>query len=175
MYFRANAIEPAYLSVIFAQIALENLSWNILVERERIKKRKDFNGMSAPKRIRELLSWMGVSPDIPPELTDLRRVAPKEDGPQAIVQIRNDVVHAPIKRRCSTDVEHVYAISQAAELSLYYVELALLRCMNYRGPYHNRMTGFAFVSENSPPTPSPRGADYFSPPMAPWAVDDRGS
>ena len=56
------------------------------------------------------------------------------DGPRAIVELRNDLVHA--KKRHDDDAE---AQIDALRLGQWYIELILLKKFKYLGRYKNRL------------------------------------
>ena len=91
----------------------------------------------AAEKIGEAIESVSVSRDIPPQCTNLVKVARRnswESGPIAITQIRNDLVHAKQK---FPDV-CPEAQLEARELALWYIELLLLNKFQYNGRYKVR-------------------------------------
>jgi len=62
-----------------------------------------------------------------------------ENGPHVITSLRNAVVHPTWKRHTGLGIPDL-PWQDAARLSLWYVELLLLRFLEYRGSYRNRLT-----------------------------------
>ena len=88
---------------------------------------------------RELLKESGVSVAVPPAceaLVELFSDCPSilEDGPKAIKELRNDLVHP--KKRYPDSPE---AQMDALRLGQWYVELSLLKKFQYHGRYKNRL------------------------------------
>jgi hypothetical protein len=75
----------------------------------------------------------GIPVAIPPKLAELAREAATrgwEDGPRAVVETRNLLVHASAN-------DHL-PWHEAWMLARWYVELVLLRMLNFTGEYLNR-------------------------------------
>jgi hypothetical protein len=130
------------LALTTAQIALELLGWVILVEEHSVLSEDGFNGLKAADKLRTLLLWTGVPAAIPESLRELRDAyqAPvRADGPQAISDLRNALVHpAKTKRQRLHSLTHTVNY-QAWQLSMWYVELVLLKLFGYDGGYDNRL------------------------------------
>ena len=128
-----NSNESAmHVGIILTQAALERLSFQIL---ERPKKRKEPPG----KFIREAMGRLNLEAQIPPhcpELEELRRVNNWDNGPHALVEIRDDLVH-PENRHGWISLSTNY---EARNLGQWYIELMLLKLFDYQGSYRNRLT-----------------------------------
>jgi hypothetical protein len=129
-------------SVILAQAAFEVLAWTLLVEDKQVLSEDGFQKLPAMDKLRLLISDCGIPLGIPTSLSHLMAIAGAEnwkDGPQALTEIRNALVHSnPKKRRkvlgASAEVRH-----DASDLSLWYLELVLLRIFGYQGEYADRL------------------------------------
>jgi hypothetical protein len=146
MYVEANG--PVYLdtSLILAQAALELLAWVHFVRDTKQYTETQFNnlGHGASDRVRELLHWLDVDPEIPTGLGALRATAGEmswEDGPHALVELRNAIVHPRAGVRLG-DLD-VGAGIELHELTLWYLELTLLRAIGFQGVYLSRLSAHA--------------------------------
>jgi hypothetical protein len=135
-FVQAHDPDPIENSIVAIQIALETLSWFI--------KTGPPTEPGAGGRIAKLLSESGIPAEIPPSMSSLRSAAASHrwaHGPHAIVEIRNDIVHSDRSRVVDLDV-----LVDAWRLSLWYLELVLLRWLGYEGVHNrrierNRVTG----------------------------------
>lgn len=122
-------LEP---DLVLAQTALELLSCVIL---KKNKKNHEKTG----EFIRSALDKLPVSVEVPNDLQFMYDFANKqkfEHGPHALTEIRNDMVH------CQTNHDGIPTrlLFDAKMLSLWYVELMLLKLSGYNGMYSNRIT-----------------------------------
>ena len=132
-YLNSNN-SPVHVGIILAQAALESMCYKI------VKKNK-----SAEKLLRISLEKVGINNEIPEPFQDLNNFSTHEvsqksrcyrgDGPEAIVKIRNDLIHKE-KRYGHLSVE---VQMDALRLSLWYLEVILLKKFEYCGQYMNRL------------------------------------
>ncbi len=132
-YLNSNN-SPVHVGIILAQAALESMCYKI------VKKNK-----SAEKLLRISLEKIGINNEIPEPFQDLNNFSTHEvsqksrcyrgDGPEAIVKIRNDLIHKE-KRYGHLSVE---VQMDALRLSLWYLEVILLKKFEYCGQYMNRL------------------------------------
>jgi hypothetical protein len=141
MYVEANGPITVDTSTLLAQAALELIAWVRFVEELKTRREADFDrGTRASDRLRELLGWLEVDPSIPSSLDDLSREASRlgwEDGPHAVTDMRNALVHPRIRDRLMAP--SMAAKIELNELALSYCELALLRLIDFDGEYANRL------------------------------------
>jgi hypothetical protein len=142
MYIEANGPITADTSLVVGQALLELVAWVRFVEELQTRTPADFDNprAKASERLRELLTWIGISPRVPSSLAALDHEAAQRgwtDGPQAITEMRNSLVHP--RRRQRLTATPVRARIELQELVLWYAELALLRLIDYRGGYANRL------------------------------------
>lgn len=127
-------------ALIFSQAALEMLAWNYCChERKAVSKDAftDRGGLRASDKLRLLASLMGIPTEIPSESKHLHQMNPKyEDSMHVITAMRNDLVHPDVKREPTLDEYH-----EAWQLSMWYLDLVLLKLCGHRGQYHNRISG----------------------------------
>jgi hypothetical protein len=146
LYVTANHQESSQIGLVIAQSALELLAWAILVERRQTLSPEGFEKLAAADTVRLLLELAGVPRAIPAALNALASTSPPgqkggtwRDGPHAVTDLRNGMVHPTKSRRVKLGVPTLPWF-EAARLSLWYVELVLLRLLDYEGPYRNRLT-----------------------------------
>lgn len=126
-------------ALLFTQAALELLSWTYCVLDRGMLSRDAFSvrGLGAADKLRLLASSLELPLEIPPSMTALhaKRGRKWSDSMDAITDLRNGIVH-PSKEQDLPDGAY-YA---AWRLSLWYIELVLLRLCGYNGNYPNRLS-----------------------------------
>lgn len=136
---QAGRVEGA---IALIQNSLELLYNWLIVERRGIIRGSDATSLVASNKIRLLLNYLSVKFDVPETLENLTLYSQslKEaiDGPECFVRIRNAIVHASEDKRktlmeIGPNVRH-----EALELGLWYVELALMNILGFKGAYCNR-------------------------------------
>ncbi len=131
--------------IILAQTALERLAWAYCVEERGLLSPKAYwqGGLSAAKKFRLLASTLGVPIGLPQNLTVLNteHEGKWSDTPSAIAFIRNALVH-PSKSKSFIGGSHYY---EAWQLSMWLLDLVLLRLCNHTGPYANRLADERWV------------------------------
>ena len=123
---------PFHVGIILVQAALESLCHQIV----RPKKKHEFTGEYLSKSIQQI----GLCTTIPPSCSNLDILFKNcsyvgGDGPKAITKLRNDLVHAKKKYDRNAEAE-----MDALRLGQWYIELILLKEMDYHGRYRNRLT-----------------------------------
>jgi len=124
--------------IILAQTALERLAWAYCVEHQRIVSQDAFTprGLSSANKLRMLASTLGITTKIPTTMRALRGRRGRKwvDIPDAIASIRNALVHPHVK-----DSHTSQAYYEAWNLSMWLLDLTLLRLCSYNGNYGNRL------------------------------------
>ncbi len=134
-YMRANESgDDPYTAIILVQAALERLSCEVLSASEPSVKGGQREKISAACKISKALREAHIDAAVPAKCKELLALK-KKDGPHLLAYIRNDLVHSRMDRYMSPE-----AYMQARELGLWYVELLLLRLIDYKGQYANRIT-----------------------------------
>lgn len=129
-------------SIILIQTALELIYNWMIVENQKMIIGADAEGLSAANKIRMLIFQFKISPDIPPAFKALAKALPNvADGPEAFTKIRNALVHGQESKRSELKKIDLRAKYQALQLGIWYVELALLFILDYKGKYNNRTDG----------------------------------
>ena len=138
-YLDSNAQRALHSSIVLSQAALERLSFvqvgKKLTAKQLGRKNKETEGEWIARALRKV----GVNCKIPPtyaKLEQLRIDNGFAHGPHTLVEIRNDLIHQDM----SHGILSVDAYRQARELSLWYVEMMLLKLANFNGKYGNRTT-----------------------------------
>jgi hypothetical protein len=112
--------------------------------------------LAAMDKMRLLISHCGIPLAIPTDLTHLTRIAKAEnwsDGPQALAEYRNALVHANPKKRKKVLHADIGLRYEARDLSLWYLELVLLWLFGYSERYSNRLWRVGFRGEEVEPVP----------------------
>lgn len=144
---RAGGLEG---SLVLSQAAFELLSWTHLVEDSKVLSKRGFEDLPASDKLRLLLSNAKIQLAIPDTLTELQKLSKSsswQDGPHALTEMRNGLVHpGPKKRRIVLDADPI-AVFEAWSLSLWYLELLLLWIFEYEGDYSNRLKRCVYRGE----------------------------
>lgn len=130
-------------SLILAQAALERLSWNYCVFDKKLVSEAAFQprGLKGPDKLRMLLSSVGIPLLIATDLQALNSNLGKNkkprwhDGPHAITDIRNAVVHPDPKTPLEPNSEY-----DGWRLAMWYIDLVVLFLCGHQGRYSNRLT-----------------------------------
>jgi hypothetical protein len=138
-------------SIIMAQTALELLYNWWIVENKKLIIGKDSENISASNKIRLLLSQLNITHEIPSSLTDLQAFVDGandiNDAPEAVVQIRNAIVHSQEEKRRRLTAIPLMAKYQALQLCLWYIETSLLCILSFEDRYFNRCSKGIYASE----------------------------
>ena len=140
-FVEANSSRSALESkIVLTQVALDLLAWVHLVETQRLHSRADFKRLSAAGRIRALLHHIGVPTKVPDYLTRLPALQQGDafDGPGVITRVRNALVHATEENRTAVGSIDGPRLLECSQLSLQYVELAILAVCQHSGHYARR-------------------------------------
>ena len=127
-YIQSNVAAP-YVGIILTLASLERLS---VLRLGREKRKRESTG----DFVGEALDKSDIPADIPGECTALLEL--KRDwkhGAEAATHIRNDLVHS--KPRLAEVSDH--AIHDAWNLGQRYIEMMLLKMLDYQGHYVNRL------------------------------------
>jgi hypothetical protein len=129
-------------SIVIAQTALELLYNWIIVETKKMIAGSDAANISASNKIRILLSQINATKEIPSAFSELTNYKSNNseiiDGPEAIIQIRNAIIHSQLEKRKKLNKIDPYAKLQSLELSIWYIEMIILNVLDYKGMYMDR-------------------------------------
>lgn len=146
-YVHANSEARTVESgIVSAFVALELFAWLHLVEVTGRYTKQQFQGrqMHAQRKLETLLESLGIGTGFPPYLPDLARLAARRGlatGPEAIVRVRNALVHPSKGKRDWLRGVDPTELFDVKELTLEYLELTLLALLGYGGAYQKRMRG----------------------------------
>ncbi len=139
-YFEANEnLGMIHSAVVATQNALETLAWTMFVEDGPVSE-SGFEGMPASDRIRLMLDRAGIPLGLPASLAKLTALAKKsrwKDGPHALTDLRNAIVHP--KKRKSVGTLPGGVLVDAWRLGLWYLEMIFLWLFGYSGEYESRL------------------------------------
>jgi hypothetical protein len=140
-YNRSNSMAAGVDgSIILTQAGFELLAWQVLVQDSQLLSEENFHSLNAEGQVRVLLGHLGIPLLIPSGLGELIRLGKELNwscGPQALVAIRNQLVH-PAKKRGKTTRAHKYPYHDAWLLGQHLLELCILRLCEYNGTYIDR-------------------------------------
>jgi len=128
-------------SLIMAQTALELLYNWFVVENKKLLIGKDSENINASNKIRLLISQLHIDYNVPKKFTALQKFLKSEkliDAPEAVVQIRNAIVHSQEEKRIKLSKIDDRAKYEALELCIWYIEISLLKILKFREKYSNR-------------------------------------
>jgi len=130
----ANGNEPLDVRVPIACSGLEMLGTAVLQRHG-----KKVPGQAACK-VRQLLVWAGVPVTIPAGFASLAARSGRHttiaDGPEVLFGIRNKLVHPPMKM---TEWPSSAELKESWQLANWYLELVVLRELDYEGKYWSRL------------------------------------
>jgi hypothetical protein len=147
-YADAAVMGTLQRNAILAQVGLESLAYAHLVKSTRQLQPKQFKPPISD-HIRDFLCDVRIPTTIPRTFYGLRRVRANSpwDGPAAVAWLRNDIVHA---NRHRVDGRRWKIWYQGWQLALWYLELAVLAVVGYKGRYRNRLSAEAHVGAVEP-------------------------
>jgi hypothetical protein len=141
----ANGQEVLDVKLPVACSGLELLAWSVLQQHRWLGPRAlgARGGLEAWERAQLLLKWAGIPADLPPGMTALDQRRRKLGQPmmQAVelaINVRNKVVHPPDKIG-SVEWPSDKELFEAWQLATWYLELGILRLLEYRGNYASRL------------------------------------
>lgn len=138
-------------SIIMAQTALELLYNWWIIENKKLIVGKDSENINASNKIRLLLSQLNINHSVPEAFKQLEQfiVDSKDiiDAPDAVVQIRNAIVHSQEEKRKKLSAIHYRAKYEALQLCIWYIEMTLLCILDFDDIYFNRCSKEIYASK----------------------------
>ncbi len=137
-YVAAVGLEKDFaVGLLTACAALESLSWAILVQETESISGEEYGALKAAERLEGLLEWAGIPEQVPRSLGELVSLAERKkmNGPWIIFWLRNRIAHADKKSELDAD-----EVCQAWRVSVWYLELLLLRLLGFNSRYRCRIT-----------------------------------
>lgn len=123
-------------NIISIQIALETLSYIILVQEEKKLSNDEFDNNTAINNIRMLLENCKLNDDRELTIFDDKIKEKFNDGIELIIYLRNKIVHPARKDKIYLSYEDVWNVIQ---IGTRYIELIILKFIGYKGEYSNRL------------------------------------
>ena len=125
-------------NIISVQIALESLSYIILVEKENILTKDTFDINSASKNIKLVLEHLKIPYQKDELYTFDKSIKDNfDDGIDLFIYYRNKIVHPAMKSdNYILELEDIWNIIQ---IGTRYLELIILSFIEYKGEYSNRL------------------------------------
>lgn len=151
----ADSNEVLDVRIPIACIGVELLAWAVLPRWAGVAE-AEADELKAGPAARLLLNWAGVPPEVPEELPALaaRRDALSQrgwGGPEILFNVRNRLVHPPKSRDDPEWPDHNVMI-EAWQLATWYLQLTILRLLEYRGHYRTVLV-FGGSEARSEPVP----------------------
>jgi len=138
-------------SIVMAQTALELLYNWWVIENKKLIVGKDSENINASNKIRLLLSQLNITHSLPEAFKQLDQfiVDSKDiiDAPDAVVQIRNAIVHSQEEKRKKLSTIHYKAKYEALQLCIWYIEMTLLCILDFDDIYFNRCSKEIYASK----------------------------
>lgn len=126
-------------AIVMIQTALELIyNWH-LIEAKGLLTGRDAESISASNKIRLVLADLKIPKEFPPFCKTLKDIG-ADDAPEAFVRIRNAIVHSQGEKRKKLNEIPDNAIVEAMYLGVWYIELMILKILNYKGKYRSRVS-----------------------------------
>lgn len=134
-YLKSNETSELVASIVLNQIALESLSSFVVKHKlgGRTNHPKKLGG-----KILDALQWINVDPKNPQGCHELDKACTsygKNHILHTLIDIRNNLTHANQNMKLSDPV-----CIEASHLGMWYVEILLLKILDYNSIYRNRLT-----------------------------------
>ncbi len=134
-----NTMRGIDAGIILTQSAIERLSYEYVVNNNKLLSKNGFKDLRASDKFRRLFSSINIPVELPSSLENMKRLSKQHnwiDAPHALTEIRNSLVHPEHKRKG----QFRDALFEAWNLGLWYLELSILRICDYTETYSNRLT-----------------------------------
>lgn len=125
-------------AIILMQTALELIFNWLIVEKLQLIDKRSVRNLSAEQKISFILQQLKAPITIPESYNNLLSYSGDNNGPRAITQIRNALVHSDVNKRKKMLAVSSEITFQALHLGIWYVELSILFILEYKGLYNNR-------------------------------------
>lgn len=153
-YIRANGhVALSFEGISMMANTLELLFNVVIVEKKKIILGKDIENLQASNKIRLLLAQILIPNEIPEGLQNLANFKKQTnayrdmDGPELFTQIRNTIVHGQAEKRKKLADIPAIVLHELLQLSIWYVEVALLYLLEYDGKYRNRTSNSQWAGQ----------------------------
>lgn len=129
-------------SIILSQTGLELLGWAYIVDELKVVSSDGYDKLKAEDKVRILLATCNIPTTIPQHLTaviEYAKATTSIDGPACTTHLRNKLIHGNSKHRSFITTLRSDIRAEIAKLSIWYVEMVLLKLFNFVGDYNNRL------------------------------------
>lgn len=136
-------------SIVLIQNALELLFHWLISEKMKYVNLSEADNLSASAKIGFLLAFYNINPSLPNEFDSLPKFAKQNNiinGPESFTIIRNCIVHPNHKKRKALKEIESRAKAEALHLGIWYVEIILLKHLNFKGTYINRCKSLKYIN-----------------------------
>jgi hypothetical protein len=142
-YARSNNVWAIGMdtAIVLSQIAMEKLSYEYAVNVKKMISDDGFTKLSASDELRLLYANLDIPIESPPEFLKIQGIAKQnnlkfDDSFHFLTNFRNNIVHP--KHKHQEFFSSLYV--EAYDLSLWYLELAILKLCDYDETYVNRLS-----------------------------------
>ncbi|WP_226391013.1 hypothetical protein [Penaeicola halotolerans] len=148
-YIEANKLSGAVEgAIIMLQTALEYVfNFWIVEEGKLLFAGNDVKNLYASNKIRLILAQINFPLEIPSELYNTHQFLKDNnlnnyDGPRLITDVRNKIIHSSSEDN-RNNVEYTSGVLlEVHKLSITYLELSILKYLNYQNSYRDRFNGY---------------------------------
>ena len=141
LHLAANGQEVLDVKLPVACSGLELLAWSVLQQHGWLSPRAT-GSLKAPGRAQLFLKWAGIPTDLPPSMPALAQrrgnIGQPMQAVELAINVRNKVVHPPDKIG-SVEWPSGEELFEAWQFATWYLELGILRLLEYRGNYASRL------------------------------------
>jgi hypothetical protein len=142
-----DSMDSTYIEnkIVAVQIALEILAWTFIVEENEIMDGSVFDKLRASDKLRLMLYELSIPREIEgiAYLSDFKSY---KDGSHLFTDIRNEIVH-PKKGKQSKEKASSSSKHWVLMLGRQYLELSILRILDYKGKYYNLLSKKEWLPE----------------------------
>lgn len=152
-YLEGNS-NSGYLegSIVMIQTALELVYNWFIIEKKKLIYGKDGENISTSNKIRLLLSHLIPDIEFPKSFTNMKSYLESNniipDEIEVFVQIRNAIIHSQEEKRKKLSKIPNNVMYEAQQLGLWYIEISLLKILNFKEKYRNRCSGKLWSGED---------------------------
>jgi len=132
--------QAAETGIILTQCANELLSFEYSTKERTLINVEGFTKLEASNKFRLLFSSLDIPIGISDKYPNLKKFAKQhkwEDAPRAITEVRNSIIHPNNKKHGKFEAD---VVVETLNLSLWFLELSLLRLCGYSENYEDRFT-----------------------------------
>jgi hypothetical protein len=152
LHLAANGQEVIDVKLPVACSGLELLAWSVLQQHGWLSPRAT-GSLKAGERAQLLLKWAGIPTDLPTSMTALaqrrRNLGQSMEAVELCINVRNKIFHPPDKIG-SVEWPSGEELVDAWQLATWYLELGILRLLEYRGNYTSRLQPLGWSGQTVP-------------------------